>query len=38
MWCSAIGFIVMLTLSPLTAPPVAEAQSLAQVWFRRHMK
>jgi putative ABC transport system substrate-binding protein len=32
MWCSAIGFIVMLTLSLLAAPLAAEAQPPGQVY------
>lgn len=31
MWCSAVGFIVTLTLSLLAAPLAAKAQSLAKV-------
>ena len=32
MWCSAVGLIVMLTLSLLAAPLTAEAQPPAKVW------
>ena len=31
MWCSAVGFIITLTLSLLAAPLAAKAQSLAKV-------
>ena len=37
MWCSAVGFIVTITLSLLAAPLAAEAQSPGRVWHIAHL-